>query len=231
MWPRVGFGWVGGCMTLQRDVVSDGISVTGLSISSPLRQVLKPRSETKPMGTESGKPEHNQGKVSSLGSSLYRQAPVRSPSIISRYLFLPFGGGVFRLKAPISAVGWSVLSRASLPDGGPPGIPMGVDGPVCSQHSRGYALNWEAGVFLSSGLGNTVVLCPNPPSWPNFAEPASITVEKCALLTSDNGSMARSTSRVQASRLGWLPCPRLQIPDPPGTCGLSTDVTQAPWLP
>ncbi|XP_048849766.1 trafficking protein particle complex subunit 9 isoform X1 [Brienomyrus brachyistius] len=48
---------------LLQDLNDDGISVTGLPISSPLRQVLKPRSENKPMGTESGKPDYNQVKM------------------------------------------------------------------------------------------------------------------------------------------------------------------------
>uniref|UniRef100_A0A667XAM7 Trafficking protein particle complex subunit 9 n=1 Tax=Myripristis murdjan TaxID=586833 RepID=A0A667XAM7_9TELE len=40
---------------LLQDLNDDGISVTGLPISSPLRQVLKPRAETKPVSSESGK--------------------------------------------------------------------------------------------------------------------------------------------------------------------------------
>uniref|UniRef100_A0A3B4GJC9 Trafficking protein particle complex 9 n=1 Tax=Pundamilia nyererei TaxID=303518 RepID=A0A3B4GJC9_9CICH len=40
-----------------------GISVTGLPISSPLRQVLKPRAETKPVGSESSKAEYSHIKT------------------------------------------------------------------------------------------------------------------------------------------------------------------------
>lgn len=43
---------------------SDGISVTGLPISSPLRQLLKPRSETRAFGSESGRAEYSHVKVS-----------------------------------------------------------------------------------------------------------------------------------------------------------------------
>lgn len=42
---------------------ADGISVTGLPISSPLRQVLKPRSDSRPVSSESGKAEYNHVKV------------------------------------------------------------------------------------------------------------------------------------------------------------------------
>ncbi len=50
-------------------VLSDGISVTGLPISSPLRQVLKPRTENKPVGTDASKNEFNHIKVLILSSS------------------------------------------------------------------------------------------------------------------------------------------------------------------
>uniref|UniRef100_A0AAQ5XKQ8 Trafficking protein particle complex 9 n=1 Tax=Amphiprion ocellaris TaxID=80972 RepID=A0AAQ5XKQ8_AMPOC len=48
---------------LLQDLNDDGISVTGLPISSPLRQVLKPRPETKPVSSESGKAEYSHIKV------------------------------------------------------------------------------------------------------------------------------------------------------------------------
>ncbi|CAN9504089.1 unnamed protein product [Ophioblennius macclurei] len=48
---------------LLQDLNDDGISVTGLPISSPLRQVLKPRSESKPLGSESGKAEYSHVKT------------------------------------------------------------------------------------------------------------------------------------------------------------------------
>uniref|UniRef100_A0A672GED5 Trafficking protein particle complex 9 n=1 Tax=Salarias fasciatus TaxID=181472 RepID=A0A672GED5_SALFA len=48
---------------LLQDLNDDGISVTGLPISSPLRQVLKPRSESKPMSSESGKAEYSHIKT------------------------------------------------------------------------------------------------------------------------------------------------------------------------
>uniref|UniRef100_A0A8C8IBN5 Trafficking protein particle complex 9 n=1 Tax=Oncorhynchus tshawytscha TaxID=74940 RepID=A0A8C8IBN5_ONCTS len=48
---------------LLQDLNDDGISVTGLPISSPLRQVLKPRAETKPLGSESSKTDYNHVKV------------------------------------------------------------------------------------------------------------------------------------------------------------------------
>uniref|UniRef100_A0A667Y007 Trafficking protein particle complex subunit 9 n=1 Tax=Myripristis murdjan TaxID=586833 RepID=A0A667Y007_9TELE len=48
---------------LLQDLNDDGISVTGLPISSPLRQVLKPRAETKPVSSESGKAEYNHIKT------------------------------------------------------------------------------------------------------------------------------------------------------------------------
>ncbi|CAJ1083594.1 trafficking protein particle complex subunit 9 isoform X1 [Xyrichtys novacula] len=48
---------------LLQDLNDDGISVTGLPISSPLRQVLKPRAETKPVSSESGKAEYSHIKT------------------------------------------------------------------------------------------------------------------------------------------------------------------------
>ncbi|KAM6899295.1 trafficking protein particle complex subunit 9 isoform 5-T5 [Xenentodon cancila] len=48
---------------LLQDLNDDGISVTGLPISSPLRQVLKPRSENKPVGSESAKAEYSHVKT------------------------------------------------------------------------------------------------------------------------------------------------------------------------
>ncbi|KAJ8273344.1 hypothetical protein GJAV_G00100540 [Gymnothorax javanicus] len=48
---------------LLQDLNDDGISVTGLPISSPLRQVLKPRAESKTVSTESGKSEYNHVKA------------------------------------------------------------------------------------------------------------------------------------------------------------------------
>uniref|UniRef100_A0A8C4H031 Trafficking protein particle complex subunit 9 n=1 Tax=Dicentrarchus labrax TaxID=13489 RepID=A0A8C4H031_DICLA len=47
---------------LLQDLNDDGISVTGLPISSPLRQVLKPRAETKTV-SESGKAEYSHVKT------------------------------------------------------------------------------------------------------------------------------------------------------------------------
>ncbi|XP_067111585.1 trafficking protein particle complex subunit 9 [Osmerus mordax] len=48
---------------LLQDLNDDGISVTGLPISSPLRQLLKPRAEAKPLGSESSKAEYNHVKT------------------------------------------------------------------------------------------------------------------------------------------------------------------------
>ncbi|XP_051991996.1 trafficking protein particle complex subunit 9-like isoform X2 [Xyrauchen texanus] len=48
---------------LLHDLNDDGISVTGLPVSSPLRQVLKQRSENKPVSTDSNKNEYNHVKV------------------------------------------------------------------------------------------------------------------------------------------------------------------------
>uniref|UniRef100_A0A3P9HP64 Trafficking protein particle complex 9 n=1 Tax=Oryzias latipes TaxID=8090 RepID=A0A3P9HP64_ORYLA len=48
---------------LLQDLNDDGISVTGWPISSPLRQVLKPRPESKPLGSESGKAEYSHVKT------------------------------------------------------------------------------------------------------------------------------------------------------------------------
>ncbi|XP_008284135.1 trafficking protein particle complex subunit 9 [Stegastes partitus] len=48
---------------LLQDLNDDGISVTGLPISSPLRQVLKPRPENKPVSSESGKAEYSHVKT------------------------------------------------------------------------------------------------------------------------------------------------------------------------
>ncbi|KAG7501444.1 hypothetical protein JOB18_049877 [Solea senegalensis] len=48
---------------LLQDLNDDGISVTGLPISSPLRQVLKSRSETKSVNSESGKAEYTHVKT------------------------------------------------------------------------------------------------------------------------------------------------------------------------
>ncbi|XP_017286658.1 trafficking protein particle complex subunit 9 isoform X1 [Kryptolebias marmoratus] len=45
--------------SLLQDLNDDGISVSGLLICSPLRQVLKSRSETKPVISESGKAEYS----------------------------------------------------------------------------------------------------------------------------------------------------------------------------
>ncbi|XP_075867291.1 trafficking protein particle complex subunit 9 isoform X1 [Nelusetta ayraudi] len=49
--------------SLLQDLNDDGISVTGLPISSPLRQVLKPRSDSRPVSSESGKAEYNHVKT------------------------------------------------------------------------------------------------------------------------------------------------------------------------
>lgn len=49
--------------TVPCRLFADGISVTGLPISSPLRQVLKPRSDSRPVSSESGKAEYNHVKV------------------------------------------------------------------------------------------------------------------------------------------------------------------------
>uniref|UniRef100_A0A3Q3L6E5 Trafficking protein particle complex subunit 9 n=1 Tax=Mastacembelus armatus TaxID=205130 RepID=A0A3Q3L6E5_9TELE len=48
---------------LLQDLNDDGISVTGLPISSPLRQVLKPRPDNKPVSSESGKVEYSHIKI------------------------------------------------------------------------------------------------------------------------------------------------------------------------
>ncbi|XP_062874344.1 trafficking protein particle complex subunit 9 [Trichomycterus rosablanca] len=48
---------------LLQDLNDDGISVTGLPISSPLRQVLKPRPENKQVNAEGGKSENNHVKT------------------------------------------------------------------------------------------------------------------------------------------------------------------------
>uniref|UniRef100_A0A9J8BW12 Trafficking protein particle complex subunit 9 n=1 Tax=Cyprinus carpio carpio TaxID=630221 RepID=A0A9J8BW12_CYPCA len=48
---------------LLHDLNDDGISVTGLPVSSPLRQVLKPRAENKPVGTDASKNEFNHVKT------------------------------------------------------------------------------------------------------------------------------------------------------------------------
>ncbi|CAG5883929.1 unnamed protein product [Menidia menidia] len=50
---------------LLQDLNDDGISVTGLPISSPLRQVLKPRAESKPISTEPGKADYSHVKTTS----------------------------------------------------------------------------------------------------------------------------------------------------------------------
>ncbi|XP_040043773.1 trafficking protein particle complex subunit 9 isoform X3 [Gasterosteus aculeatus] len=49
--------------SLLQDLNDDGISVTGLPISSPLRQLLKPRSETRAFGSESGRAEYSHVKT------------------------------------------------------------------------------------------------------------------------------------------------------------------------
>ncbi|XP_061885324.1 trafficking protein particle complex subunit 9 isoform X1 [Entelurus aequoreus] len=49
--------------SLLQDLNDDGISVTGLPISSPLRQVLKPRPESKSVSGESGKGEYSHVKT------------------------------------------------------------------------------------------------------------------------------------------------------------------------
>uniref|UniRef100_A0A672RIA5 Trafficking protein particle complex subunit 9 n=1 Tax=Sinocyclocheilus grahami TaxID=75366 RepID=A0A672RIA5_SINGR len=54
---------------LLHDLNDDGISVTGLPVSSPLRQVLKPRAENKPVGSDASKNEFNHVKVGILSSS------------------------------------------------------------------------------------------------------------------------------------------------------------------
>nr|XP_046219961.1 trafficking protein particle complex subunit 9-like [Oncorhynchus gorbuscha] len=62
---KVRLDFSGGANLLQ-DLNDDGISVTGLPISSPLRQVLKPRAETKPLGSESSKTDYNHVKKNYL---------------------------------------------------------------------------------------------------------------------------------------------------------------------
>uniref|UniRef100_A0A8C1MJI3 Trafficking protein particle complex 9 n=1 Tax=Cyprinus carpio TaxID=7962 RepID=A0A8C1MJI3_CYPCA len=49
--------------SLLNDLNDDGISVTGLPVSSPLRQVLKPRTENKPVGSDASKNEFNHVKT------------------------------------------------------------------------------------------------------------------------------------------------------------------------
>ncbi|XP_032390959.1 trafficking protein particle complex subunit 9 isoform X2 [Etheostoma spectabile] len=49
--------------SLLQDLNDDGISVTGLPMSSPLRQVLKPRPENKSVSSESGKAEYSHIKT------------------------------------------------------------------------------------------------------------------------------------------------------------------------
>uniref|UniRef100_A0A8C2YZF9 Trafficking protein particle complex subunit 9 n=1 Tax=Cyclopterus lumpus TaxID=8103 RepID=A0A8C2YZF9_CYCLU len=49
--------------SLLQDLNDDGLSVTGLPISSPLRQLLKPRPENKTFGSESGKAEYSHIKT------------------------------------------------------------------------------------------------------------------------------------------------------------------------
>lgn len=51
------------CLCVPHPLFSDGISVTGLPISSPLRQVLKSRSDNKPVSGEPGKSEYSHVKV------------------------------------------------------------------------------------------------------------------------------------------------------------------------
>uniref|UniRef100_A0A8C1SEV3 Trafficking protein particle complex 9 n=1 Tax=Cyprinus carpio TaxID=7962 RepID=A0A8C1SEV3_CYPCA len=53
--------------SLLNDLNDDGISVTGLPVSSPLRQVLKPRTENKPVGSDASKNEFNHVKYTSYG--------------------------------------------------------------------------------------------------------------------------------------------------------------------
>ncbi|XP_076027696.1 trafficking protein particle complex subunit 9 isoform X2 [Genypterus blacodes] len=48
---------------LLQDLNDDGLSVTGLPISSPLRQVLKPRAEAKTVSSESGRTEYSHIKT------------------------------------------------------------------------------------------------------------------------------------------------------------------------
>ncbi|XP_030645125.1 trafficking protein particle complex subunit 9 [Chanos chanos] len=54
---------------LLQDLNDDGISVTGLPISSPLRQVLKPRTENKPVSTDTSKTEFSH--IKTLEAVLY----------------------------------------------------------------------------------------------------------------------------------------------------------------
>lgn len=63
-------------------VFADGISVTGLPISSPLRQVLKPRSESRPVSSESGKAEYSHVKVITHFTNVVLPNPRRSSSIL-----------------------------------------------------------------------------------------------------------------------------------------------------
>lgn len=63
--------WTECCCAL----LPDGISVTGLPISSPLRQVLKPRSENKPVGSEAGKSEYSHVKVNTSPCTGPRRGP------------------------------------------------------------------------------------------------------------------------------------------------------------
>ncbi|KAK3558157.1 hypothetical protein QTP86_011880 [Hemibagrus guttatus] len=58
---------------LLQDLNDDGISVTGLPISSPLRQVLKPRPENKQVNSDANKNEYNNVKAVVVGEQLHTQ--------------------------------------------------------------------------------------------------------------------------------------------------------------
>lgn len=63
--------------------------MTGLPISSPLRQVLKPRSESRPVSSESSKAEYSHVKVMSSSQLDHLQSPDTSRSLVPlpRFVF------------------------------------------------------------------------------------------------------------------------------------------------
>lgn len=84
---------------------SDGISVTGLPISSPLRQVLKPRPENKAVSSESAKAEYSHIKVNE-GRKI--PASVVNPSLLHEHDHLRV---IFSQQFGVSLQSWPKVSK------------------------------------------------------------------------------------------------------------------------
>uniref|UniRef100_A0A8C9TN46 Trafficking protein particle complex subunit 9 n=1 Tax=Scleropages formosus TaxID=113540 RepID=A0A8C9TN46_SCLFO len=76
---------------LLQDLNDDGISITGLPISSPLRQVLKPRAENKPISAEANKTERDPGHLQLHGNN-------ERPPTLEAILHFKYSGGLGQMQ-------------------------------------------------------------------------------------------------------------------------------------